>query len=98
MADEFSKKSSAQFKKTIVKEAVLKPAQTAYRLQNQHFASGDCVMMGQDSGGFPLSAKSVVIGLNSKTRCGVGGPVHVWYNLGITLGDRCILFSSFIFA
>ena len=34
MADEFSKKSSAQFKKTIVKEAVLKPAQTADRLQN----------------------------------------------------------------
>ncbi|KIJ95022.1 hypothetical protein K443DRAFT_109499 [Laccaria amethystina LaAM-08-1] len=91
MADEFWKnKSSAQFKKAIVKgiprQAVLKPAHTAYRLQNQHFALGDRVTMVQDSGGVPLSVKGVVIGLNSKTMDVVW---DVPFMSGITLGDRC---------
>ncbi|EDR05444.1 uncharacterized protein LACBIDRAFT_303162 [Laccaria bicolor S238N-H82] len=90
MADEFTKnKSSAQFKKAVVKgiprQAVLKPAHT-YRLQNQHFALGDRVTTVQDSGSVPLSVKGVVIGLNSKT-------IEVVWDVpimsGITLGDRC---------
>ena len=95
MADEFTKdKSSAQFKKAIVKgiprQAVLKPAHTAYRLQNQHFALGDRVTMVQDSGSVPLSVKGVVIGLNSKT---IDVVWDVPFMSGITLGDRCVIFS-----
>ncbi|EDR05464.1 uncharacterized protein LACBIDRAFT_303224 [Laccaria bicolor S238N-H82] len=78
-----------KFKKAIVKgiprQAVLKPAHTAYHLQNQHFALGDCVTMVQDSGSVPLSVKGVVIGLNSKT---VDVVWDVPFMSGITLGDR----------
>jgi len=70
LADGFNaNKSSSSIKKAIVKgiprQAVLKPSHAIYRLQNQEFALGDRVIMVQDSGGVPLCAKGVVIGLNN---------------------------------
>ncbi|KAK7466207.1 exonuclease II Exo2 [Stygiomarasmius scandens] len=91
LADSFiSNKSPKAIKKAIVKniprQAVLKPAHAVYRLQNQHFALGDRVTMVQDSGGVPLSAKGVVIGLNSKSMDVVW---DVPFMSGTTMGDRC---------
>jgi len=91
LADSFAAgRSTSTIKKAIVKgiprQAVLKPAHAVYRLQNQSFALGDRVTMVQDSGGVHLSAKGVVIGLNSKSMD------VVWDNSfmsGVTLGDRC---------
>lgn len=70
LADKFNaNKSSSLIKKAIVqsipRQAVLKPSHAVYRLQNQRFALGDRVIMVQDSGGVPLCAKGVVIGLNN---------------------------------
>jgi 5'-3' exoribonuclease 1 len=76
-------------KKAIVKgtprQAVLKPSHAIYRLQNQHFAVGDRVTMVQDSGGVPLCAKGVVIGLHAKSMDVVW---DVAFMSGVTLGDR----------
>lgn len=64
-------KSSSFIKKAIVqgipRQAVLKPSHAKYRLQNQRFALGDRVIMVQDSGGVPLCAKGVVVGLNDNS-------------------------------
>ncbi|KAM6490715.1 exonuclease II [Amanita muscaria] len=83
-------RNSAGIKKAIVKgiprQAVLKPAHALYRLQNQRFALGDRVTMVQDSGGVPLSAKGVVIGLNAKSMDVVW---DIPFMSGVTLGDRC---------
>lgn len=89
-ADNINKnRSTAAIKKAMVKNiprhAVLKPAHAIYRLQNQHFALGDRVIMVQDSGGVPLSVKGVVIGLNSKSMDIVW---DVPFMAGVTLGDR----------
>ncbi|THV06390.1 hypothetical protein K435DRAFT_645537 [Dendrothele bispora CBS 962.96] len=91
LADSFmSNKSAKAIKKAIVKgiprQAVLKPTHAVYRLQNQRFALGDRVTMVQDSGGVPLSAKGVVIGLNSKSMDVVW---DVPFMSGTTMGDRC---------
>jgi len=91
LADSFSvNKSQSAIKKAIVKgiprQAVLKPAHAVYRLQTQHFALGDRVTMVQDSGGVPLSAKGVVIGLNTKS---MDVAWDVPFMSGTTLGDRC---------
>ncbi len=67
------------------RQAVLKPAHAAYRLQNQHFALGDRVTMVQDAGGVPLSVKGVVIGLNVKSMDVVW---DVAFMSGTTLSDR----------
>lgn len=72
LADSFNaNKSSSSIKKAMVKgiprQAVLKPAHAIYKLQNQKFALGDRVTMVQDSGGVPLCAKGVVIGLNNSS-------------------------------
>ncbi|KAF8591177.1 hypothetical protein K439DRAFT_1328052 [Ramaria rubella] len=72
LADGFNaNKSSSSIKKAIVKgiprQAVLKPSHAIYKLQNQRFALGDRVIMVQDSGGVPLCAKGVVIGLNNSS-------------------------------
>ncbi|KAF8123400.1 exonuclease II [Boletus edulis] len=72
--------------KNIPRHAVLKPAHATYRLQNQHFALGDRVTMVQDSGGVPLSAKGVVVGLNSKSMDVVW---DVAFMAGSTLDNRC---------
>lgn len=83
------KQSKDAIKKAIVKkiprQAVLKPAHAAYRLQSQRFALGDRVTMVQDSGGVPLSAKGVVIGLNTKSMDVVW---DIAFMAGTTLGDR----------
>ncbi|KAH8101020.1 exonuclease II [Cristinia sonorae] len=83
-------KSRDAIKKAIVKgiprQAVLKPSHSAYRLQNQHFALGDRVTMVQDSGGVPLSAKGVVIGMNAKSMDVVW---DIAFLSGSTLNDRC---------
>ncbi|KAL4264437.1 5'-3' exoribonuclease 1 [Pleurotus pulmonarius] len=83
-------KSSSAIKKAIVKgiprQAVLKPSHSVYRLQNQHFALGDRVIMVQDSGGVPLAVKGVVIGLNPKSMDVIW---DVAFMSGVTLGDRC---------
>ncbi|KZT42222.1 hypothetical protein SISSUDRAFT_114027 [Sistotremastrum suecicum HHB10207 ss-3] len=83
-------KTPANIKKAIVKgiprQAVLKPAHAVYRLQNQRFELGDRVIMVQDTGGVPLTAKGVVIGLNSNSM------EVVWDNAflsGSTLSGRC---------
>ncbi|THH31525.1 hypothetical protein EUX98_g2669 [Antrodiella citrinella] len=91
LADKITEnKSPNAIKKAIVKniprQAVLKPAHSAYRLQNQHFTLGDRVTMVQDSGGVPLSAKGVVIGLNAKSMDVVW---DVAFLSGSTLNDRC---------
>ncbi|KAL4244297.1 5'-3' exoribonuclease 1 [Abortiporus biennis] len=91
LADKYTaNKSPNAIKKAIVKgiprQAVLKPAHAAYRLQNQHFALGDRVIMVQDSGGVPLSVKGVVIGLNAKSMDVVW---DVPFLSGTTLNDRC---------
>ncbi|KAI0663830.1 exonuclease II [Cubamyces menziesii] len=82
-------KSPAGIKKAIVKgiprQAVLKPSHAVYRLQNQHFALGDRVIMVQDSGSVPLSIKGVVVGMNAKSMD------VVWdapFMSGTTLSDR----------
>jgi 5'-3' exoribonuclease 1 len=51
----------------IPRQAVLKPAHSAYRLQGQTFFLGDRVIMVQDSaaGGVPLAMKGVVIGMGT---------------------------------
>jgi 5'-3' exoribonuclease 1 len=52
--------------KNIPSQAVLKPSHAAFKLHEQHFALGDRVVMVQDTGGVPLGAKGVVVGLQSK--------------------------------
>ncbi|KAI0052258.1 hypothetical protein FA95DRAFT_1483852 [Auriscalpium vulgare] len=91
LADDSNRsRSPSNFKKVVVnkipRRAVLKPAHAVYRLQNQSFTLGDRVTMVQDSGGVPLSAKGVVIGLNAKNMDVVW---DVAFMSGTTLGDRC---------
>jgi hypothetical protein len=82
-------RSSSGIKRAIVKgiprRAVLKPSDAVYMLQKQHFALGDRVTMVQDSGGVPLTAKGVVIGLNATSMDVVW---DVPFMSGVTLGDR----------
>ena len=68
LANQFnSTKSTSSIKKAKVqgvpRQAVLKPAHAVYRLTGQVFRLGDRVIMVQDSGGVPLCAKGVVVGL-----------------------------------
>lgn len=77
-------------KRTIVKGlpriALLKPSHAAFRLQAQRFELGDRVIAVSDSGTIPLSARGVVVGVNSSS-------IEVVFDLpflaGTTLGDRC---------
>jgi hypothetical protein len=84
-------KSSSAIKKALVKgiprQAVLKPSDAVYRLQNQSFALGDRVTMVQDTGGVPLSAKGVVVGLGAKSMDVVW---DVPFMSGVTLGDKLV--------
>ncbi|KAI0303658.1 exonuclease II [Multifurca ochricompacta] len=91
LADGFNKERSASdFKRAMVKNvprrAVLKPEHAVYRLQNQKFDLGDRVVMVQESGGVPLSAKGVVIGVNTKT---IDVVWDVPFISGTTLNNRC---------
>jgi len=96
LADSITKsKSPSAFKRAIVKgiprQAVLKPAHTAYRLQNQKFALGDRVTMVRDSGAVPLSEKGVVIGINANSMDVLW---DVPFMSGVTLGDRCSVYRG----
>lgn len=98
LADSLTAKQSRDaIKKAIVKgiprQAVLKPSHAAYRLQTQYFALGDRVTMVQDSGGVPLSAKGVVIGLNAKSMDVIW---DVAFMAGTTLSDRYAHATSYI--
>jgi len=55
-------------------------------LQNQRFALGDRVIMVQDSGGVPLCAKGVVVGLNNTS---IDVLWDVPFVSGTDLGGRC---------
>ena len=72
--------------KNVPRRAVLKPEHTVYRLQNQRFDLGDRVIMVQESGGVPLAAKGVVIGLSIKT---IDVVWDVPFISGTTLSNRC---------
>lgn len=82
-------KSATSIKKAIVqgipRQAVLKPGHAVYRLNGQKFRLGDRVIMVQDSGGVPLCAKGVVIGLNEKSIDVVWDTPFIG---GTTLGGR----------
>ncbi|KAG8762834.1 hypothetical protein FRC11_007551 [Ceratobasidium sp. 423] len=70
----------------VPRQALLKPDHAVHRLQNQKFSLGDRVVMVQNTGGVPLAAKGVVIGL-LPTLLDV-----VWdvpFINGSTLGGRC---------
>jgi 5'-3' exoribonuclease 1 len=71
--------------KRIPRRAVLKPSHAIYRLQNQHFALGDRVVMVRDSGVVPLSCQGTVMGINPKSLDVVW---DVAFMSGETLGDR----------
>lgn len=72
--------------KNVPRRAVLKPEHAVYRLQNQRFDLGDRVIMVQESGAVPLSAKGVVIGLSTKT---IEVVWDVPFISGTTLNNRC---------
>ncbi|KAG8703633.1 hypothetical protein FRC08_002716 [Ceratobasidium sp. 394] len=61
------KENRGELKRVMVqgvpRQALLKPDHAVYRLQNQKFTLGDRVVMVQNTGGVPLAAKGVVIGL-----------------------------------
>jgi 5'-3' exoribonuclease 1 len=61
------KANSGELKRVMVqgvpRQALLKPEHAVYRLQNQRFRLGDRVVMAQNTGGVPLAAKGVVVGL-----------------------------------
>ena len=63
-------RQSLSIRKAVIRgippQAVLKPSHALFKLQDQHFALGDRVIMVQDTGGVQLGAKGVVIGLNSR--------------------------------
>jgi 5'-3' exoribonuclease 1 len=91
LADKFNQgRSTSAFKRAMVKNvprrAVLKPEHAVYRLQNQKFDLGDRVIMVQESGGVPLSAKGVVISLNAKS---IDVVWDVPFISGTTLNNRC---------
>ncbi|KZT53275.1 hypothetical protein CALCODRAFT_440396 [Calocera cornea HHB12733] len=85
-----SSKSADMIKKALVKgiprQAVLKPSHAVYRLLHQRFALGDRVTMVQDAGSVPLTAKGVVVGLNTAS---IDVVWDVPFMSGSTFGGRC---------
>lgn len=81
---------SATVKRTVVKglprTALLKPSHAPFRLQAQHFELGDRVIACSDSGTVPLSARGVVVGINSSS---IEVVFDIPFLAGTTLGDRC---------
>ncbi|ORY88795.1 hypothetical protein BCR35DRAFT_205803 [Leucosporidium creatinivorum] len=91
LADQLNgQKVLANLKQAVIKgiprSALLKPAHSASRLRDQHFALGDRVITVTDAGSVPLSAKGVVVGIQT-------GFIDVVFDVqfigGSTLGDRC---------
>lgn len=95
LTDSFRDRSSAGIKKAIVKniprEAVLRPADVIYRLRDQKFSLGDRVTMVRDTGGIPLSAKGVVVGLGTRSLDVVWDVAFV---SGSSLGGRCTMYRG----
>ncbi|CAO1627148.1 unnamed protein product [Sympodiomycopsis kandeliae] len=72
--------------KGIPRTALLKPNHAVYRLQAQRFELGDRVIAVADSGNIPMSARGVVVGLNTSN---VDVVFDVAFLAGTTLGGRC---------
>ena len=71
--------------KGIPRQALLKPEYSATRLRDQEFSLGDRVVTVVESGNVPLSAKGVVIGVQSNL---IDVVFDVQFMSGTTLGDR----------
>lgn len=72
--------------KGIPRTALLKPAHAPYRLQAQRFELGDRVLAVADTGNIPMSARGVVVGVNSNS---VEVVFDAPFLAGTTLGGRC---------
>ncbi|GAA5858509.1 hypothetical protein JCM8547_007340 [Rhodosporidiobolus lusitaniae] len=70
----------------IPRKGVLKPAHAQVRLREQHFALGDRVINVSETGGVPLSAKGVVVSIQTNF---IDVVFDVQFMGGTTLGDRC---------
>ncbi|GAA6034942.1 hypothetical protein JCM8097_009377 [Rhodosporidiobolus ruineniae] len=70
----------------IPRQGVLKPAHAPSRLREQHFALGDRVITVAETGSVPLSAKGVVVGIQTNF---IDVVFDVQFMGGTTLGDRC---------
>lgn len=72
--------------RSIPRHALLKPAHASTRLRDQTFGLGDRVITVSEAGSVPLSAKGVVVGIQT-------GLIDVVFDIqfigGTTLGDRC---------
>ena len=91
LADSLAKtKTLASIKQAVInnipRAAVLKSAHAASRLRDQQFALGDRVIMVADAGSVPLSAKGVVVGVQTSL---IDVIFDVQFISGTTLGDRC---------
>mgnify|MGYP006876475224 CR=1 FL=1 len=75
----------------IPRQGVLKPAHAATRLRDQHFELGDRVITVAETGSVPLSAKGVVVGVQSQF---VDVVFDVQFMGGTTLGGRSVVFPS----
>ena len=73
----------------IPRQGVLKPAHAATRLRDQHFQLGDRVITVAETGSVPLSAKGVVVGIQSQF---VDVVFDVQFMGGTTLGGRSVVF------
>ncbi|GAA5835075.1 hypothetical protein JCM9279_007191 [Rhodotorula babjevae] len=70
----------------IPRKSILKPAHAAGRLRNQAFSLGDRVVAVAETGSVPLSAKGVVVGIQSAF---IDVVFDVPFMGGTTLGGRC---------
>ncbi|GAA6000306.1 hypothetical protein JCM10207_007950 [Rhodosporidiobolus poonsookiae] len=70
----------------IPRQAVLKPAHARDRLREQSFSLGDRVITVAETGHVPLSAKGVVVGIQTNF---IDVLFDVQFMGGTTLGDRC---------
>ncbi|GAA5907315.1 hypothetical protein JCM6882_002805 [Rhodosporidiobolus microsporus] len=70
----------------IPRRGVLKPAHAPARLREQSFALGDRVITVAETGSVPLSAKGVVVGIQTNF---IDVVFDVQFMGGTTLGDRC---------
>ncbi|GAA5965952.1 hypothetical protein JCM3765_004130 [Sporobolomyces pararoseus] len=77
--------------KGIPRQALLKPEYSTARLREQEFSLGDRVVTVVESGNVPLSAKGVVIGIQTNL---IDVVFDVQFMSGTTLGNRCSPFRG----
>ncbi|BGP06510.1 exonuclease II Exo2 [Rhodotorula toruloides] len=70
----------------IPRQGVLKPAHSSVRLREQHFSLGDRVITVAETGSVPLSAKGVVVGIQTSF---IDVVCDVQFMGGTSLGGRC---------